>query len=460
MCITDVCAGRGFLYTIVCSHLSPKMGNSNRHFYFFKGRKQEESLNPLQRCIKLDSPEASGSLACSLVSPKKNHGMPADVNSSIYIMSGSQVLSLLAPKNNIKKKNWTEWKSLHGVFQMKPGVWLPWAHECTELYRLPVKSSPCVPLMRKPTLPSLSAKCHPLPMHPSSSYVLGQACVNFISGLSAQTSLKKLLPGAKVICSFSPWKSQQPPLVHRHTLNQRSQLATCELDPDPRPVLFGSQSVGSDDIFSKYWIICQHWKIRSFHIKIAVFQLFLKTWKFWQHSAYIPTRLPWLELSGGWSLETGRCILPQATPLPSVSSHCVSKSVALYHWPLSVVLLREELMGQEDRSYTHFSFKSRETKDQEGVITKQKLNTYLEYSKLIIWINSFNPHSNSLRVGLWRLSCYCFLGFGLAAPHDFWDLSSPTRDRTQATGLPGNSLLSCYCWHRCYYHFKEWEKLR
>lgn len=98
------CVCREFLYTIVCSHLSPKMGNSNRHFYFFKGRKQEESLNPLQRCMKLDSPEASGSLACSLVSPKKNHGMPADVNSSIYIMSGSQVLSLLAPKNNIKKK--------------------------------------------------------------------------------------------------------------------------------------------------------------------------------------------------------------------------------------------------------------------------------------------------------------------------------------------------------------------
>ena len=100
MCITDVCAGRGFLYTIVCSQLSPKMGNSNRHFYlyFFKGRKQEESLHPLQRCIKLDSPEAWGSLARSLFSPKKNHGMPTDVNSSTYIMSGSQVFSLLAPQ--------------------------------------------------------------------------------------------------------------------------------------------------------------------------------------------------------------------------------------------------------------------------------------------------------------------------------------------------------------------------
>lgn len=83
MCITDVCAGRGFLYTIVCSGLSPKMGNSNRHFYFFKGRKQE-SLNPLQGCIKLDSVklEACGSMACSLASPKKNHGMRADAISS------------------------------------------------------------------------------------------------------------------------------------------------------------------------------------------------------------------------------------------------------------------------------------------------------------------------------------------------------------------------------------------
>ena len=76
--------------------------------------------------------------------------------------------------------------------------------------------------------------------------------------------------------------------------------------------------------------------------------------------------------------------MPQSTPLPSVSSHCSSKSVALYNRPLSVVLLIEELTGQEDRSYTHFSFKSRKTKDHDGVITKQKLNTYLEYSKLII----------------------------------------------------------------------------
>ena len=76
----------------------------------------------------------------------------------------------------------------------------------SELYRLPVKSSPCVPLMRKPTLPSLPAKCRPLPMHLSSSYVLGQACFNLISGLSAQTSLKRFLPGAKVML-FLPGKA-------------------------------------------------------------------------------------------------------------------------------------------------------------------------------------------------------------------------------------------------------------
>lgn len=130
------CVCREFLYTIVCSHLSPKMGNSNRHFYFFKGRKQEESLNPLQRCMKLDSPEASGGLACSLVSPKKNHGMPADVNSSIYIMSGSQVLSLLAPKNNIKKKKLnrmkiTSWSLPDETRSLATlGSWM-WYRNCT-----------------------------------------------------------------------------------------------------------------------------------------------------------------------------------------------------------------------------------------------------------------------------------------------------------------------------------------
>ena len=108
MCITDVCAGRGFLYTTVCSHLAPKMGNSKRHFFFssfsFKGRKQEESLNPLQGCIKSNSFEAWGSLACSPVSPEKSQGMRADANSLIYVISRSWILTLLAPTRTFEKK--------------------------------------------------------------------------------------------------------------------------------------------------------------------------------------------------------------------------------------------------------------------------------------------------------------------------------------------------------------------
>lgn len=66
-----------------------------------------------------------------------------------------------------------------------------------------------------------------------------------ISGLSAQVSLKVSALEAKVICSFLPEKPTAS------SAPQRSQPATYELDPAPRPVLFGSQSVGSDDIFFK-----------------------------------------------------------------------------------------------------------------------------------------------------------------------------------------------------------------
>ena len=106
MCITDVCAGRGFLYTTGGSHLSPKRGNSKRHFYFssFKGRKQEENLNPLQGCIKSNSFEAWGSLACNPVYLEKNQGMRADANSLIYVISRSWILTLLAPTRTFEKR--------------------------------------------------------------------------------------------------------------------------------------------------------------------------------------------------------------------------------------------------------------------------------------------------------------------------------------------------------------------
>lgn len=70
----------------------------------FKGRKQEESLNPLQGCIKSNSFEAWGSLACSPVSPEKSQGMRADANSLIYVISRSWILTLLAPTRTFEKK--------------------------------------------------------------------------------------------------------------------------------------------------------------------------------------------------------------------------------------------------------------------------------------------------------------------------------------------------------------------
>lgn len=56
-----------------------------------------------------------------------------------------------------------------------------------------------------------------------------------ISGLSSPASPERPLPATKVM--FSPLRSQQLPLVHR------SQLATWELEPAPRPALLGSWSI-------------------------------------------------------------------------------------------------------------------------------------------------------------------------------------------------------------------------
>ena len=70
----------------------------------FKGRKQEESLNPLQGCIKSNSFEAWGSLACNPVYLEKNQGMRADANSLIYVISQSWILTLLAPTRTFEKR--------------------------------------------------------------------------------------------------------------------------------------------------------------------------------------------------------------------------------------------------------------------------------------------------------------------------------------------------------------------
>ena len=92
-----------------------------------------------------------------------------------------------------------------------------------------------------------------------------------------------------------------------------------------------------------------------------------------------------------------------------------------------------------------------------------------KYSKLIIWIDSFNPHNKSLRVGQWMfpvLLFFCFLlvwlvGLAFAVVvavfcfvllHGTQNFSSLTRDWTCAlcsgstvltTGLPGKSLSGC-----------------
>ena len=248
-----------------------------------------------------------------------------------------------------------------------------------KLFRLPVKSSLHVPLLKNPTPPLLSAKYHPLPLHPSSSYVLGQGCFSLISELSAQTSLKSLLPRAKVTLLL-PGEANSFLWSMAPKLSRRSQLATCKPNPAPRPILLGSQRVGIENlIFYNFELLTNTEKSEAFTEK---FQLFSFSWNL-ESSGNLslhPMSLSWLELSGGWSLEKGCWILPQSPPFPGVSSHCASESV-LHHWLLRIVLLIEELKGQENRSHTHLSSKGRETKkDQGGVITKQKLNTYMRDS--------------------------------------------------------------------------------
>ena len=89
----------------VCSGLSPKMGNSNRRlyfFFFFKDKEAEESLNPRQGRKKWEGPEIHGCLTRSLVSPEKNPGMRADVNSSnVYNITESGFFSLPGPKSRL-----------------------------------------------------------------------------------------------------------------------------------------------------------------------------------------------------------------------------------------------------------------------------------------------------------------------------------------------------------------------
>ena len=102
----------------------------------------------------------------------------------------------------------------------------------------------------------------------------------------------------------------------------------------------------------------------------------------------------------------------------------------------------------------------------------------MKYSKLIIWIDSFNLHSTSLGVGQWLFRVvlfFCFLlglAFDVFSLHGTQEFSSLTRDCTCAlcggstvltTGLTREApqwMLVCYCWCCCHYPLREWEKLR
>lgn len=172
---------------------------------------------------------------------------------------------------------------------MKPRFWPPLAHEHD---------------IRRTVL--ASRKIHPTsPFNEKgltawwTSYILVQGCFIFISGLSAQASLKRLLPGAKVMF-FLPWEANSFLRSTGVSISKDHNWLRGELDPALRPVLLGSGSIGSDDTFLKICIICQHLKIRSFHM-----QFFSFSWKLESPGNTQPTFLQGhnqLQLSGGWSL--------------------------------------------------------------------------------------------------------------------------------------------------------------
>lgn len=116
MCITDVCARRGCLHMIVCSGLSPKMGDSNRHLYspHPKGKKQRGGSKPLQGCVRGTAPEHVVTLPAARCLPTRSiMGCRLLLISQIHVISQSRVLSLLTPQKNFKitldKKKISSW---------------------------------------------------------------------------------------------------------------------------------------------------------------------------------------------------------------------------------------------------------------------------------------------------------------------------------------------------------------
>lgn len=173
------------------------------------------------------------------------------------------------PQNDIKKKKMNRMKITSRGHLDETRSWHK--NVVPKLFRLPVKSSLHVPLLKNPTPPLLSAKYHPLPLHPSSSYVLGQGCFSLISELSAQTSLKSLLPRAKVTLLL-PGEANSFLWSMAPKLSRRSQLATCKPNPAPRPVLLGSQRVGIENlIFYNFELLTNTEKSEAFTEKFQLF---------------------------------------------------------------------------------------------------------------------------------------------------------------------------------------------
>lgn len=122
--------------------------------------------------------------------------------------------------------------------------------------------------------------------------------------------------------ALSLWRSQQLPLVHRQ--------AASELHFSPQ-TCFVWLTVLAHMIYFFNLIYLPTFKNQKLsHWKKSQFSSF--SWKLESFSNIKSTFLQGhnqLVLSGGWSLETESCILPQSPPLPIAPC---TVSVAVYHW--------------------------------------------------------------------------------------------------------------------------------
>ena len=103
-----MCVGKGFLNMTVCSHRSPKMENSNRHFNFFfsflREGNRRRAWTHSRGVLSWTDPKCGAALPAASFLLRRNQGMWAHDKSSIYKRSCSRLFSLLAPKKTFKKK--------------------------------------------------------------------------------------------------------------------------------------------------------------------------------------------------------------------------------------------------------------------------------------------------------------------------------------------------------------------